>query len=70
MGRLKMPRIFKFRIETDNPDDARRIRKLFDGTDSPMTSPYYFMPGVSNTHTRKVEPNRDWDYIEELNKEV
>ena len=56
MGRLKMPRIFKFRIETDNPDDARRIRKLFDGTDSPMTSPYYFMPGVSNTHTRKVEP--------------
>jgi len=64
-----MPRIFKFRIETDNPDDARRIQELFDGklehSASPMTSPYYFMPNISNTATRKVQPNRDWDWIEE-----
>lgn len=58
-----MPKIYRIFLETEDVDNWNDARKIFDGENSPMTTPYRFEVRIINAWSRNVDANRDWDYI-------
>lgn len=59
-----MATIYRIFIETENGEDWIEAREIFDGENSPMTTPYRYEVNEINAWSRKVEVNRDENWIE------
>ena len=54
-----MAKIYRIFVETENVEDWVKAREIFDGDNTPMTTPYRYEVKQINAWSREVVVNRE-----------